>query len=788
MSSHIPLWKAALGRHASRAVAAALVAGSATVLSATAAHAAADTITVNALTRAALADAIASANASTNPEGVVIDFAAGLNGTIWLPGAETGDAMFDYTGGDPAPDDTVGGGAWFLIDSDVPVTIDFGNKVGVVSGDEDVNLLGAGADASLSGFLVRSQATIKNATNIRVGESAIVVDNAEGTTVQNVTLDDHTTDAQEIGVYLADGASNVVLDGLKTRGSWWSDIHTGTANSTVGNVEIKNSTFDISYPAGDAGSDGEAVMDFGTGAPNVTLSNINIHDNTFIGQAGLKPAVFFDSGTRTNIDFVDNHTTGFGYILEDYAGGGTFTDTTISGNTFEGAVEALNFDQAKHTNTLVTGNLFQDSIGAPRADINIQTLPGETGNVIDDNDFIQSPGEETNRWGIWLSTSVAAAGDNTGWTVSRNHFDGQDGTANAPIVVGDDVALTSVWGNTFGPRTDGTTVAAESEAGAQWFLFNNGGSNARIQTWRPANAKFADGAVSFDVAPVSPVEAGNNPATAPVTLYVYWTPADHAEEYLGKIENVTAAGRVSIPTTHTDGFIRVQTEGGASGYFSQYSGRAEIDDTPVVQPPGDSDGDGLTDDQEAALGTDPHKADTDGDGLKDGVEVAGNVGSCKAGTNPLKADTDGDSLSDGAEVKGWDLTQKVRTSAHKKGKGAAIGHVSTNPCVADTDGDGLRDDAELKGYKLKTKVFIMKKGKIVDVFKIGRFVTNPVDADTDNDGLSDSTELKGSKTKRFGNRKSNPVDFDTDLGGANDGREISKGADPTRTWSGPNRP
>ena len=36
----------------------------------------------------------------------------------------------------------------------------------------------------------------------------------------------------------------------------------------------------------------------------------------------------------------------------------------------------------------------------------------------------------------------------------------------------------------------------------------------------------------------------------------------------------------------------------------------------------DSDGDGLTDDEEIALGTDPNVADTDGDGLNDGLEVS----------------------------------------------------------------------------------------------------------------------------------------------------------------------
>jgi hypothetical protein len=53
----------------------------------------------------------------------------------------------------------------------------------------------------------------------------------------------------------------------------------------------------------------------------------------------------------------------------------------------------------------------------------------------------------------------------------------------------------------------------------------------------------------------------------------------------------------------------------------------------------DDDGDGLSDAQEAALGTNPLLADTDGDGFDDGIEVA-------AGTDPL----DPDSFPQGAAV------------------------------------------------------------------------------------------------------------------------------------------
>ena len=58
----------------------------------------------------------------------------------------------------------------------------------------------------------------------------------------------------------------------------------------------------------------------------------------------------------------------------------------------------------------------------------------------------------------------------------------------------------------------------------------------------------------------------------------------------------------------------------------------------------DADNDGLPDEQEALLGTDPLNPDTDGDGLSDYDEVA--IHFC----DPLDPDTDGGSASDGDEV------------------------------------------------------------------------------------------------------------------------------------------
>ena len=57
----------------------------------------------------------------------------------------------------------------------------------------------------------------------------------------------------------------------------------------------------------------------------------------------------------------------------------------------------------------------------------------------------------------------------------------------------------------------------------------------------------------------------------------------------------------------------------------------------------DDDGDGLSDDRERELGTDPRNPDTDGEGLSDGNETL-------LGTDPTNPDTDGDGFTDKEEV------------------------------------------------------------------------------------------------------------------------------------------
>jgi hypothetical protein len=76
-----------------------------------------------------------------------------------------------------------------------------------------------------------------------------------------------------------------------------------------------------------------------------------------------------------------------------------------------------------------------------------------------------------------------------------------------------------------------------------------------------------------------------------------------------------------------------------------------------IEPPMDSDFDGLTDEEEAIRETNPYKSDSDGDGLPDGIEVS-------FGLNPKDRDTDGDAVFDTDEI--LDGTDPQDPNSHRE--------------------------------------------------------------------------------------------------------------------------
>ncbi len=149
----------------------------------------------------------------------------------------------------------------------------------------------------------------------------------------------------------------------------------------------------------------------------------------------------------------------------------------------------------------------------------------------------------------------------------------------------------------------------------------------------------------------------------------------------------------------------------------------------------DQDGDGLTDDEEAAIGTNPLDPDTDDDGLQDGVETNTGVwvSASNTGTNPLDPDTDDDGLQDGVET--------------NTGVWVSASNTGTNPLNPDTDSDGLQD-----GVETNTGVWV----------SAANTGTNPLDPDTDGGGVPDGVEVDRGMNPND-KADDNPADIDGDF-------------------------
>jgi hypothetical protein len=183
----------------------------------------------------------------------------------------------------------------------------------------------------------------------------------------------------------------------------------------------------------------------------------------------------------------------------------------------------------------------------------------------------------------------------------------------------------------------------------------------------------------------------------------------------------------------------------------------------------DTDGGGVNDGEEVARGTDPFYRyddlgrgggdDSDGDGLSDDDE------SNYYGTDPSNADTDGGGVSDGEEV----LYQRTDP---------LYWYDDIDPWTRDSDNDGLYDAEETYVWNTDPWNFDTDFGEVGDGEEVGRG-TDPLNGgddysyryqDSDGDLIDDFDETFWYDTDPF-----NP---DTDGDGVWDGTEIAHGTDP----------
>lgn len=145
-----------------------------------------------------------------------------------------------------------------------------------------------------------------------------------------------------------------------------------------------------------------------------------------------------------------------------------------------------------------------------------------------------------------------------------------------------------------------------------------------------------------------------------------------------------------------------------------------LDTTP------DSDGDGLTDAEERALGTDPRNPDTDGDGLLDGEEVLG------------RRDLNGNGRLDPDEL----LQDSIAIDLDCDGVLDVYQIPLTDPNNWDSDDDGLsdREESAPNGWTISRYPANGTSGRFNKSFTCKVF-TDPNNWDTDGDGISDWDEV-----------------------------------------------
>ncbi len=220
------------------------------------------------------------------------------------------------------------------------------------------------------------------------------------------------------------------------------------------------------------------------------------------------------------------------------------------------------------------------------------------------------------------------------------------------------------------------------------------------------------------------------------------------------------SGRFDFPCRKWDFYLNgllvgnglaMRGDSGSIHSFGISGGRGCIDDIYIgfARPEGlSSDGDALPDEWElvhfGSLGRDG-SGDYDGDGMSDAQEFA-------AGTNPTAADTDGDGIVDSWEVAhGLDPLNPADAFADPDGDGLSTLDeygIGTNHLLADTDGDGMPDGWEAANGTDPFAPDALEDPDRDGLVNIGemRHGTDWLLADTDGDGVSDYMEILNSRS------------------------------------------
>jgi hypothetical protein len=503
----------------------------------------------------------------------------------------------------------------------------------------------------------------------------------------------------------------------------------------------------------DTDDDGDGYTD-----TDETAAGSNPLDN------GSRPADNDNDGI-SNVTDPDDDNDGLTDVRENTLGTNPFNRDTDSDGEFDAAevgpgANALDTDgdgiiDARESSITDTDN---DGVNNEADPNNTNAcVPNRGAAVCDlDNDGTPNSTDTDDDGDGYTDTDETAAGTDPLDNGSRPADNDNDGISNVTDPDDDNDGLTDVRENTLGTNPFNGDTDSDGE-----------GDNAEVGTG--ANPLDTDGDGIIDARESSTTDTDgdgvNNEADPANTNACVPSIAAGACDLDGD-------GTPNSTDTDDDGDGYTDTDETAAGTNPRDSSSRPADNdndgiSNVTDP--DDDNDGLTDVRENALGTNPFNGDTDSDGEGDNAEVG-------TGANPL--DTDGDGTIDARESSTTDTDNDgVNNEADPANTNACVPNPGAGVCDLDNDGTPNSTDTDDDGDGYTD----------TDETAAG---TNPLDngsrpADNDNDGISNVTDPDddndGLTDVRENALGTNPLNGDTDADGEGDAAEVGPGANALDT-------
>ncbi len=576
--------------------------------------------------------------------------------------------------------------------------------------------------------------TIENCSFINIDDDAIYLRNLDDPTIEKSEHIIQHNFFQDVyrTIYLVNYIHNVLIyNNIVLNANIFTTVYGGYANTN----------FNVTH--NHISSDKDIMVSSGfTGVTNLTIAyntlesivsilechNIAFHENIVksdkipYSHSGNLGALFdFVSNTNAMIEkntfqIGNNVTYGRGIFLRDVN-----DDTTITHNTFQNMLNAIEYGQGDNHNTNISYNTFD----------NITSVFETYGWGGGDQNFTFSDNYITNAYGDPYGGAIITISDSIEGTItfSNNYFDlihngttkygryallleNQNGTIDRPILISNNTLDVA---DGYGITIRGIVTYA----------------NISFNTF-----KVRQGAIEIDGEECSYIDIHDN--------YIF---RNFPWSYLGNelvIDNSGSDNNINWNHNYYMDYNETGAYEIVNNIFGQSKEVSNTDSNPIR--PDDTDGDGLDDILEEHIGTDPNEIDTDGDGIPDGFEYTTYLEQHpRYYLNPLNS-------SDGA----MDFDDDGLTNAEEY----EIGTDYTNP---DTDGDGMPDGWE---HEYGTDPLVDDADEDPDndgLTNIEEYWagTDPFNPDTDGDGWLDGEEVDA------GTDPLDPNDYPEETNGTN---------------------